>query len=379
MLPCLWLIYLSLVVVCRQFLAYQWDTLLLETGFLAIFLAPFTLFDRRSRMHIPPRLAVGLMLWLLFRLTLGSGMVKLTSGDPAWHNLTALTFHFETQPIPNLLAWYAHHLPLWVLKGSTLLVLAIEIAVPFLILAPRRLRAFAFVPLMGLQAMIALTGNYAFFNLLAAALCLFLLDDAAHGSPGISGGSYNPRFRRILIIVVALVTIPVSVRGFLPVFGVGRPRLGVVEPLANAVAPFHIVNTYGLFANMTTVRPEIILEGSDDGAAWMEYEFKYKAGDVHRSPPWVAPHQPRADWEMWFAAYGRFQEEPWFQSLCARLLEAEPQVLRLIERDPFKGRAPRYLRAVVYRYTFADAEARRRDGVWWRRERLGEYSPILSR
>jgi hypothetical protein len=129
---------------------------------------------------------------------------------------------------------------------------------------------------------------------------------------------------------------------------------------------------------MTTTRQEIVLEGSEDGTTWVEYEFRYKAGDVDRRPPWVAPHQPRLDWQMWFAALGRFDDERWFQSLCARLLEADGTVLRLLERDPFQGRKPRYLRAVFYRYRFSDRATPRAGGAWWVRERLGEYSPVLS-
>ena len=129
---------------------------------------------------------------------------------------------------------------------------------------------------------------------------------------------------------------------------------------------------------MTTTRPEIIVEGSDDGEQWLAYEFTYKAGDVRRRPPWVAPHQPRLDWQMWFAALGRYDDEPWLQNFCARLLEGSPEVLRLLERDPFRGRPPRYVRGVLYRYRFSDAAARRRDGVWWTRERLGVFSPVMS-
>jgi hypothetical protein len=383
-LPLLWLTYLSLSIVCRDFLGFQWDTLLLETGFLAIFLAPLTRRERLRNLVDPPRLAVWLMLWLLFRLMVGSGAVKLTSGDPTWHNVTALAFHFESQPIPTPVAWYAHRLPLWFLKVSTVVMFAIEIGAPFLILAPRRLRALAFVPLTGFQALVALTGNYAFFNLLTAALCLFLLDDAALGRWGrIRIGSDVPsavmhRMWRGLLVVVAFTTVPVSAVAFTGALGIELPGAALIGPLASAIAPFRSVNSYGLFAVMTTTRPEIILEGSEDGATWVEYEFKYKAGDVHRRPPWVAPHQPRLDWQMWFAALGRFDDDEWFQNFCARLLEADQEVLRLVEHDPFEGRRPRYVRAVLYRYRFSDAEARRRDGVWWTRERLREYSPILS-
>jgi hypothetical protein len=378
-LPLLWLTYLSLSIVCRDFLGFQWDTLLLETGFLAIFLAPLTRRERLRHLIDPPRAAVWLMLWLLFRLMVGSGAVKLASGDAAWHDLTALAFHFETQPIPTPVAWYAHQLPLWFLKGSTLAMFVTELVVPFLILAPRRLRALAFVPLVGFQALVALTGNYAFFNLLTAALCLFLLDDATLdvGGTGVAQ-VLRSRLRDGLVVAVAVVTVPVSAVAFTRALGIGLPGAGLIDPLASAMAPFRSVNAYGLFAVMTTTRPEIVLEGSDDGAAWMEYEFKYKAGDLHRRPPWVAPHQPRLDWQMWFAALGRFEDDEWFQNFCVRLLQADKEVLRLLERDPFEGRRPRYIRAVLYRYRFSDAEARRRDGVWWTRERVREYSPVLS-
>jgi hypothetical protein len=379
-LPLLWLIYLSLSIVCRDFLAFQWDTLLLETGFLAIFLAPFTRRERLRSLVDPPRVAVWLMLWLLFRLMVGSGAVKLTSGDPTWHNLTALSFHFETQPIPTPVAWYAHRLPLWFLKGSTIVMFVIEICVPFSIVAPQRLRALAFLPLAGFQALIALTGNYAFFNLLTAALCLFLLDDAALGSWGTirAGRVVMGRARQGLLVAVAVVTVPVSAVAFAGALGIELPGAALIDPLANVMAPFRSVNAYGLFAVMTTTRLEIVLEGSEDGATWVEYEFKYKAGDAHRRPPWVAPHQPRLDWQMWFAALGRFDDNEWFQSFCVRLLEADGEVLRLLERDPFQGRKPRFIRARLDRYRFSDAEARRRDGVWWTRERLREYSAVLS-
>ena len=175
-----------------------------------------------------------------------------------------------------------------------------------------------------------------------------------------------------------MITVPISVVAFTGALGIGLPGTTIVSPLANAVAPLRSVNVYGLFAVMTPTRPEIILEGSEDGATWLEYQFNYKAGDVHRPPPWVAPHQPRVDWQMWFAALGRFEEERWFQSMCLRILEGDAAILRLLERDPFHGRAPRFLRAVFNRYRFTSRAAADRDGAWWARERLGEYRPVLS-
>ena len=379
-LALLWLFYLSLSVAGQEFLSYQWDTLLLETGFLAIFLAPPAWRERRPELVDPPRIVVWLFLWLLFRLMVGSGVLKLASGDPTWHNLTALSYHFETQPIPTPLAWYVHRAPAWFLKLSTALVFVVEIGVPYLILGTRRLRVLAFVLLAGLQLTIALTGNYAFFNILSIALCVFLLDDTTLGAwtrLGIASGPPS-RLRQAIGIIVAIVIVPLSVTAFARSLGIRLPTAALVSPALDAVESFRSVNAYGLFAVMTTTRPEIVLEGSEDGTAWVEYEFKYKAGDLRRRPPWVAPHQPRVDWQMWFAALGRFEGERWLQNLCVRILENDAAVLNLLERNPFQERAPKYLRAVLYQYRFSDSAARRRDGVWWTRERLGDYSPLLS-
>jgi hypothetical protein len=345
-----------------------------------MFLAPLVLLERPRQLTHPPRVMVWLFLWLLFRLMVGSGIVKLESGDPTWRNLTALSFHFETQPIPTPLAWYAHLLPSWFLKLSTALVLAIEIGAPYLIPAPRRFRVVAFALLTGLQLLIALTGNYAFFNLLSAALCVFLLDDVTLDywtRLGISRGD-APRPQQIVAILVAIITVPLSATVFTTSLGIALPTAPLVNPVMDTVASFRSVNAYGLFAVMTTTRPEIVLEGSDDGTTWLEYEFKYKAGDLHRRPPWVAPFQPRVDWQMWFAALGRFGDERWLQNFSVRLLNDDHAVLNLLARNPFQGRSPKYLRAILYRYRFSDAEARRRDGIWWTRERVADYSPVLT-
>jgi hypothetical protein len=394
-LPILWLDYLSLIVVGRDFLSFQWDTLLLETGLLAIALAPLAWRDRWSARVTPPRIAVWLMLWLLFRLMLGSGLVKLASGDPTWRSLTALLYHYETQPIPTPLAWYAQQMPVWFQKLSTLVTFAVELVVPFFVFGPSRLRWIGFVLLVGLQSIIALTGNYAFFNLLTASLCVFLLDDemlsraAGKGppddqtddQPAVAGRLFQRRLtraRNVLAIAIAVVTVPVSLVAFTRSVGVPLPIEPLVAPLEQLIAPLRSVNSYGLFAVMTTTRPEIIVEGSDDGVTWLPYEFKYKPGDLHRRPPWVAPHQPRLDWQMWFAALGRYEGEEWFRAFCIRLLEGSPDVRQLLASDPFAGRRPKYVRGQLYRYRFSDRETRRRDGVWWTRERLGAYSPALS-
>jgi hypothetical protein len=335
----------------------------------------------------PPRLARWLLVWLLFRLMAGSGGVKLASGDTTWRDLTALTFHYETQPIPTPVAWWAHHLPSWLNRGCTASVLGIELFAPLLMLGPRRLRTLGFVLLGGLQLLIALTGNYAFFNLLSFALCLFLLDDVVVSRllPSFqpaderwAGAFATRRVRHAILVAVALLTVPVSFLNLTAGLDLPMPGSPLVLPMARLIAPLRSVNSYGLFAVMTTTRDEIVMEGSDDGRSWREYEFRYKPGDQRRRPPWVAPHQPRLDWQMWFAALDRFDDQPWFQAFCVRLLEGSPPVLSLLAGNPFQGHAPRYVRGVLYRYHFSDAAARASADAWWRRERLGAYSPALS-
>jgi lipase maturation factor 1 len=310
----------------------------------------------------------------------GSGLVKLASGDPTWHSLAALAVHYETQPLPTPLAWYAHQLPAAFHRASTAAVLGIELFAPWLMFAPRRLKALAFILLVGLQVVIALTGNYAFFNLLSAALCVFLLDDAVLASTSRvhNASVLGAPGRAAALLLTAFLTVPVSALTFASTAGVELPGWPLVLPAARLIAPLRLVNGYGLFAVMTTTRPEIIIEGSNDGEVWLPYEFKYKPGDVSRRPMWVAPHQPRLDWQMWFAALGRYDEDEWFGNLCARLLQGSPAVLRLLAHNPFADHPPRYVRSVLYRYHFSDRATRRLRGDWWTRDRLGLYAPVMS-
>jgi len=381
-LAVVWFDYLSLSIVCREFLSYQWDALLLEAGLIAVFLAPPVWRERLVDRADPPRVVRWLMTWLMFRLMVGSGAVKLASGDPTWRSLTAMTFHYETQPIPTPLAWYAHQLPLWFQKVSTAAVFAIELIAPWFVLGPRRLRVIAFALVAGLQSLVALTGNYAFFNFLAVALCLFLLDDRVFDrvlrrSAGLSAGRPRTRspqmlaLRTVAVWLFAVITVPVSLMMFTGSIGLALP-LPLVAEVADFISPFRSVNSYGLFAVMTTTRDEIVVEGSNDGERWQPYEFPFKPGDVNRPPPWVAPHQPRLDWQMWFAALASYADAPWFRNFCLRLLEGSPDVLALMPRNPFPDGPPKYVRGVLYRYHFGKT-------AWWTREQIGDYSPVMSK
>jgi hypothetical protein len=310
--------------------------------------------------------------------------VKFSSGDPTWRGLTALNFHYWTQPLPTVLAWYADKLPEWFQHFSTFSVLAIEMGAPFLIFAPRRLRMFGATVLLGLQALIFATGNYTFFNILTAALTVFLFDDQAlrgfvwRPRPNQSSDDEPARSSRGARAVAAAVTLVILPLGFLHLY---ENFADLPEPVASAVsylAPFQMVNSYGLFRVMTTGRPEIVIEGSDDGEQWLAYEFRYKPGDVTRAPRWVQPHQPRLDWQMWFAALSSYRSNPWFLALAERLLEGSPPVLALFEKNPFPNHPPKYIRAVTYDYKFSTWEERRQTGAWWHREPHGEYLPAIA-
>ncbi|OGR87827.1 MAG: hypothetical protein A3A86_07850 [Elusimicrobia bacterium RIFCSPLOWO2_01_FULL_60_11] len=391
----LWALYLSLSLACREFLGFQWDILLLEINFLAIFLNPPRLWPRFINRSGPSCAVLFILHLVLFKLMFQSGWVKLLSGDPLWRGLTALTVHYETQPIPTWLGWYAHQLPVGFQRFSCLAMFGIELVLPFFIFFPRRMKLTAFSGLAGLQVLILLTGNYCFFNLMAIALCLLLLDDHILGR-------FFPR--------ALLARLADRDKTLLPrknfTIGMNNTRMGLLAPVAalliflNAVqitgtfrrrdypawmrtvlepaAALRTVNSYGLFAVMTPSRPEIVIEGSNDGKEWKEYGFKWKPGDLSRRPPFVAPHQPRADWQMWFAALGDARQNPWFVNLIARLLEGSPPALALLDKNPFPDSPPLVIRATLFDYHFTDAAEKKAGGKWWKREPLRPYCPPLS-
>lgn len=375
-----WTAYLSLVVAGQDFYSFQWDILLLEAGMLAILAAPW---NGRPNFALrrPGRLAHFLLVWLLFRLMFSSGVVKLSSGDPAWAGLTALDFHYFTQPLPNPVSWFAAQAPGWFQRFSCAAVLAMEVGLPLLIFFPRRLRLIGCGGLVALQILIELTGNYGFFNVLTAALALLLVDDAMWPRPLRDPAQANEpvRWARWMLPPLACAYLALSA---VPLAGAFRGLPRTLEPLAWVyahVAPFRSINGYGLFARMTTDRPEIVLQGSVDGVNWRTYEFKYKPGALNRPPPFVAPCMPRLDWQMWFAAMEDARATPWMGAFVLRLLEGRQDVLALLARDPFEGKPPRYVRGMLDDYRFTNFAERRATGDWWRSEPKGIYFPDVSR
>jgi hypothetical protein len=365
LLVLLWLLYLSYAAAGQEFLSFQWDALLLEAGFMTIFLP---LADPA------PWLVVFAYRFFLFRFMLSAGVVKLWSGDPTWRDLTALRYHYETQPIPNRIGWYAHQLPPAVQKFSTLGTFFFELAVPLLALGPAPARLGAFVLLLFFQLLIFATGNYGFFNILTMVLLVPLLDDPQLGFSGDQSaatsllGEHGALLVSILFVPFLALNLCQLVRLFYHPSWIDR----LLAPLS----PFMISNPYGLFAVMTTNRFEFVIEGSSDLEEWRPYEFPWKPGDPHRPPRQAAPHQPRLDWQMWFAALDPRTIEPWLGNLIVRLLEGSPPVLALFRHNPFPEAPPRYIRLTVYRYRFSTPAVRRREGRWWERTLLGRYEPM---
>lgn len=395
--PCvlgLWLLYLSIARIAGIFLQYQWDILLLETLFISLFLAPWRARPRLATDREPSAAGIWLARLLCCKLMLLSALVKLMARDESWTGLSALDVHFFTQPIPTWTAYYTHHLPSALLVTGTLIMFVIELVLPFFVLGPRRLRLCFGLGTMALMVVIGATGNYGFFNLLTFALAIMLFDDDALRRPvtallrgplqrwrgRIAGPEQGPgrpddrpshRVTRIVLWSLAgLILIASVTRSYRRI----QPRAALAQPALELIEPFWSINSYGLFANMTVERPEIVVEGSRDGDTWQTYEFHHKPTSLDRRPGFAGPHMPRLDWQMWFAALRGCGRATWFHRFLQRLLEGAPDVRDLVERDPFGDEPPRYLRTTVYRYTFTELG----DSGWWRRQRVGEYCPTVT-
>lgn len=367
------LLYLSLQSTAGDFQSFQWDVLLLESGFIGILAA-----GGRS-------LAVWLARLTVFRFMFMGGMVKVLSGDPSWRDFTALDWHFYTQPLPNPLSWYMQNSPEWVRESLTAGTLAVELFLPVLIFLPRGLRQVAAFAFIALELMIGATGNYNFFNLLTIVLCLFLFDDQAlsrvlprrlfarlaarqparrSGARAVAAGALCA----MLMVCGAALTWSRVTR---------QPYPSLISPAFSVARDFRLVGSYGPFAVMTKQRDEIVIEGSADGADWRAYELPYKPQALDARPMQVAPHQPRVDWQMWFAALSDYRREPWFTSMVVRLLEGSDDVEALFSVNPFPDEPPVAIRARLYRYRFTTPEERAATGNWWAREYRGEYLPVI--
>jgi len=366
----LWALYLSIVNVGQTFYSFGWESLLLEVGVLVAFLGPASV--------VPPAGVLWLLRWLLFRLEFGAGLIKMR-GDPCWRDLTCLYYHHETQPMPNPLSWYFHHLPKRLHRVEVAANHVAQLVVPFALFAPQPVATVAGSVIVVTQSWLVLSGNFSWLNALTIVLGFSAIDDGAlrhvlplshpvlaalpHWYEGIVGG--------LVLLVVVL--------SYRPVHNMVSRR----QMMNFSFNRYHFVNTYGAFGSITRIRHEIVVEGTDEpvlGAAttWKEYEFKGKPGVTNRRPPQVAPYHLRLDWLMWFAALSPEYAERWFVALIRKLLEGDRATLRLLRRNPFPDGPPQYIRALLYRYRFTTWAERRATGDVWHRALLGDYLPPVS-
>jgi lipase maturation factor len=405
--------YLFFVGAAQDFANYQSDGMLLEAGFISLFLAPAGFFPGWGANSPPPRASVLLLLWEWFRIYFESGAVKLLSGDPTWRNFTAMDEYYQNGPLPSWIGWYIQHLPEWFHKATAFTTLIMELALVFMAFLPRRWRILCFCIVTVWQIGVILTANYTFLNYLVLALGVLLLDDRllrrflparfrnafpqlpepasltdeitrdAETANGTAASQPNSAFRRHLGALRVAVTAVMLTWIFydtslllLHMFWRAEPLPG--EPIV-ALEPFRIANQYGLFAVMTPHRYEIEFQGSSDGATWVAYPFRYKPQDVSKPPGLYAPYQPRFDWNLWFASLGAWPEYPIVPRTEELLLTDDPDVLQLFAGNPFPGTPPRYLRAVLWQYWFTSLAEKRATGKWWRRQLLGTYAPTIQR
>ena len=400
LLALLWLGYLSLCATGGLFLGYQWDALLLEAGLLGLFLAPWRWWSPRADADAPTG-AVFLLHWLLFRLMWLSGYVKIGGEDAVWLDNTALLYHFQTQPLPNGLSWWAHQLPQWLHVLNCRVMYGIELWLPFAMFLGRWGRLAACLGFSALMGGIALTGNYTFFNLLTFFLSLTLLDDSwwpavvKHRLHVVDTPRpwwkawHSPAYVCVVALTFfSLVAADNFLQGRVKGYHAKAPAWAS-SFLAEHLSPWRSLNAYGLFQDMTEERLEVVIEVSDDGAYWQELPFRWKPGDVKQAPGWVAPHQPRLDWQMWFAAlYPGYvpqrDADPrsplhWFGRFMTGLVENKPAIWALVGEPPFPADKVTHARARLYRYRFTTPEERQASGARWKRERLGDFCPVFSR
>lgn len=364
----LWAVYLSFVNVGQTWYSFGWETMLLEAGFLAVFLG--------SANVKPPAVVFWMYRWMLFRVMFGAGLIKLR-GDACWRDLSCLQYHFETQPVPNALSPWFHNLPAGVLKGGVALNHFVELIAPFGYFVSGPVAWTAGLLSAAFQGMLIFSGNLSFLNYLTVALCIPCLDDRCFakffGAPPVFAAAGAARKAVLGVLCAAILLL--SVRPAANLFARKQMMNASFEPL-------HLVNAYGAFGSITRERHEIVIEGTADPLAlstseWKEYEFYAKPGDPMRRPPILAPYHRRLDWLIWFAAMGPWQYQPWFLNLTSKLLQNEPSVLALIAKNPFPDAPPRTIRATLYRYRFAAGEERRA-GAWWVRERERPYFPAVN-
>ncbi len=361
----LWLLYLSIVNVGQVFYGFGWESLLLEAGFYAIFFGPIHYQDSF--------LIIFLLRWLLFRVEFGAGLIKMR-GDSCWRDLTCMNYHHETQPMPNPMSWFFHHLPKPMHKVETFFNHVVQLGIVWLLFAPQPVASCASILIILSQFYLLISGNYSWLNWLTILLAFsgfsdqFLQQFIAFTPPA---DLSSPFYYHGIVASLAAVVIYMSIK---PVKNMISPK----QRMNFSFNPLHLVNSYGAFGSVTKKRRELIIEGTaedqiDLQTEWKPYEFKGKPGSPGRRPPQIAPYHLRLDWQMWFAAMRSVPSNPWFIQFTCKLLQNDPAVLNLLRTNPFEKDPPKYIRVRLYEYRFTTPEERKNTGLWWKRAFLQEY------
>jgi hypothetical protein len=426
MLAICFVCFLSFVGAAGEFSGYQSDGMLLEAGFLSLFLAPGGFRPRLGEARPPVRAALYLLLWEWFRIYFESGIAKIAGHDPEWRNFTAMDEYYQNGPLPTWIGWYVQHLPHWFHAGTAFFTLALELLVIWAAFLPRPFRIALFFLVTPWQIGIILTANYTFLNYLVLILAFLLLDDRflmrffpakwkrplldRRPDPDNESDSSVADQLSILAAPSGLPTDTVSTAGDGPLVRWQKVRFSVhpVRVAAAAVLlawifyattaqmvwmigpapvptlpvalldPFRIANRYGLFAVMTRGRYEIEFQGSNDGETWIAYPFRHKPQELNKPPRIYAPYQPRLDWNLWFASLGEWRDNPMVLRTERRLLSNDADVLELFAGNPFPQGPPRQVRAILWQYWFTSMAEKREHGLWWRRESIGLYAPAIE-
>lgn len=359
----LYILYLSIESAGQDFLSFGWEGFLLEITLNAFFLSLMS----------PPNLMVWISInLLLFRFHLQAGAVKLESQDENWRNLKAIAFHYQSQPLPNMVAWYVHKFPMWFHKLSTLFMFFVELVLSFGVFGNELIRIWVFAGFFGLQFMIWATGNFSFLNHMTMAFSTLLIGNT-YLSPFFSAPTDLPPPN---VVIDAFCTLAGTILTILQLIRLWQHFVPnqLFAKWLRTIAPYHIANQYGIFAVMTTIRNEIIFEGSIDGITWKEYNFFYKPSEIDRRPRRISPYQPRIDWQAWFLPLGYYRYDSWLRNFIYHLLKGTPEVLALIRTNPFPDHPPKYVRSVMYEYEFSSAKEKKELGWWWRRTWVGIFT-----
>ncbi|XP_072734291.1 lipase maturation factor 1 isoform X3 [Ciconia boyciana] len=396
----LWVLYLSLVNVGQIWYSFGWESQLLETGFLGIFLCPLWTLSRLPQHTPPSSIVIWGFRWLIFRIMLGAGLIKIR-GDRCWRELTCMDYHYETQPVPNPIAYFMHRSPWWFHQFETLVNHFIELVVPFFLFLGRRMCIAHGLLQILFQVLLIVSGNLSFLNWLTIVPSIACFDDASLGFLFSSkrGGvkervaqmqlkeatgeqlplRYGCCVRKVVNIsfglLIAYLSIPVVLN-----------LLNSRQVMNTSFNPLRIVNTYGAFGSITKERTEVVLQGTssldpnDPAAVWEEYDFKCKPGDLKRRPCFITPYHYRLDWLMWFAAFQTYEQNEWIIHLAGKLLAQEEETLSLMATNPFAGRAPpRWIRGEHFKYKFSRPGGKHAsEGRWWIRKRIGPYFPPVN-